>query len=40
MLGCGDRSNLSQPVFADGHSEELAFSRALKDDESAVGEGV
>lgn len=24
----------------DSHSEELAFSRALKDDESVVGEGV
>lgn len=29
MLQCKDRSNLSQPVFTDGHSEQLAFSRTI-----------
>ena len=29
MLRCKDRSNLSQPVFTDGHSEQLAFSRTI-----------
>lgn len=40
MLGRGDRSDLSQPEFTGSHSEELARSRALKGDESAVRERV